>query len=170
MTPRERAEASEAIARRVRESRAWQRAKTVLLYAPMAREADLMPLMTEALASGKRVLFPRCGEGHTLALIEVKTEADLEAGMYGLREPKETGAAVPPEAVDLALVPVVGLDAEGGRLGNGGGYYDRLLPRLMCAVLAGFACQRVPAVPMEPHDRRGHAIVCPDYDTLEELP
>ena len=77
----------------------------------------------------------------------------LRPGFWGLMEPDEQAPVLPPEETDLAVLPCLGADPKGFRLGRGGGYYDRYL--------AGFAghtllvCPRkalVPRVPREPFD------------------
>jgi 5-formyltetrahydrofolate cyclo-ligase len=70
--------------------------------------------------------------------------------------------AVAPEAIDWVLVPGVAFDPQGGRLGYGGGYYDRLLPLLpsMTRRVAGaFELQVVERVPAAPHDLRVDAVI-----------
>jgi 5-formyltetrahydrofolate cyclo-ligase len=69
---------------------------------------------------------------------------------------------VDPAVVDAAVLPGVAFDPRGGRLGAGGGHYDRLLARLpteTTRIGVGFACQLVPHVPTEPHDQRVEVVV-----------
>ena len=87
------------------------------------------------------------------------TTLPVATSTYGIREP----AVDSPEhtgPVDLWLLPAVGMDERGFRLGQGGGFYDRTLagkPGLRVAVV--FECQRVDLVPTEPHDQSVHAVV-----------
>ena len=75
--------------------------------------------------------------------------AVLRPGAYGISEPPDNAPAVPPECVDLAIIPCAGAAADGRRLGRGGGYYDRFLAQykgarlLLCptaTVLNGLPC------------------------------
>lgn len=78
---------------------------------------------------------------------------DFASGAYGLLEPAAHCPQVPPEQVELAIIPGVAWDAQGGRVGRGGGYYDRLLPTLTCPTWGiGFDAQVVETVPREGHD------------------
>ena len=131
----------------------WQSAHTVLAYWPLGSELDIRPLLRLAWREDKRLLLPRCVlEPRGLALCPVAGEADLQPGAYGIREPAPRLSPVPPREVELALVPVVAMDDDAYRLGNGGGFYDRLLPEIACAYLVGFDRQRVPVLPREAHD------------------
>jgi 5-formyltetrahydrofolate cyclo-ligase len=79
-----------------------------------------------------------------------------------LRVPAPTGPAVDPRTVDLAVVPGVAFDADGGRLGRGGGFYDRLLAALSPATAVIGVCferQVVERVPRESHDHRVQAVI-----------
>lgn len=70
---------------------------------------------------------------------------------------------IPAGEIDFAIVPGVAFDRNLHRLGRGGGYYDRLLPRMHCpAVGAAFAWQILDEVPSEPWDRTVDAVVTPD--------
>lgn len=121
--------ASADIAGHVRRLPDWRRAQEVLLYWPVRGEVDVLPLMHELWNRKARVLLPRCRphENGVMDLACVSCEEDLTPGMYSIMEPCGTCAALEAPAPQLALVPGVGFDRRGFRLGVGGGYYDRLL-------------------------------------------
>ena len=87
-------------------------------------------------------------------------ESDLEAGVWGLRQPGVDAAVVVPEVL---FMPLVGFTARGDRLGQGGGYYDRYLAAHPQTIAIGMAwdVQEVPELPTELHDIRLSAIVTP---------
>jgi 5-formyltetrahydrofolate cyclo-ligase len=86
---------------------------------------------------------------------------DLVAGALGGREPPPSAPAVPPAEIDLVLVPGVGFDPSGRRIGRGRGHYDATLAALPRATAVGlaFEAQVVPEVPAEAHDARLAAVV-----------
>jgi 5-formyltetrahydrofolate cyclo-ligase len=149
----ERREASRAASERLVALPEVRRARTVLLYAPLAEEADpATPMLPVLLSRGVRTLFPRV-RGDELELVACADASTLTLGYRGIREP--VGPSIDPELVDVAVVPGVAFDVLGGRLGQGGGHYDRLLQLLADdCVRVGFcfSCQVVPFVPCEPHD------------------
>ena len=87
-------------------------------------------------------------------------ESDLEAGVWGLRQPRVDAPVVVPEVL---FMPLVGFTAKGDRLGQGGGYYDRYLAAHPQTIAIGMAwdVQEVPELPIELHDMRLSAIVTP---------
>ncbi|MBO9518955.1 MAG: 5-formyltetrahydrofolate cyclo-ligase [Porphyrobacter sp.] len=119
-----------------------------------------------------RFFFER---GHRIALPRVTTldkpmefrlhsdpyeESDLESGVWGLRQPGLDAPVVVPEVL---FMPLVGFTAQGDRLGQGGGYYDRFLGAHPQTIAIGMAwdVQEVPELPIELHDMRLSAIVTP---------
>ncbi|MFO1206734.1 MAG: 5-formyltetrahydrofolate cyclo-ligase [Burkholderiales bacterium] len=118
-----------------------------------------------ALADGKWLVLPRvnCGERRFDLFAVSDLEAELAPGVWGILE-VERCATVAATAVDFVLVPGLGFDGDGGRLGYGGGFYDRLLVAMTTAtrVAAAFSAQVVDAVPMTAHDQRVELVVTED--------
>ncbi len=159
LLPAERAAASLAASQRLLALPELRSAGTVLLYAALPDEADPDHVRAVLFEAGARVLLPRV-VGEELHLAQTHPDRALTIGAFGIREPD--GPPIEPDQVDLAVLPGVAFDHAGGRLGQGGGFYDRLLPRLRPdAVLVGFgfACQLVPRVPQDPHDQRVDVVV-----------
>lgn len=157
----ERAAAADAVARHLLALPALAPARAVLGYAAVGGELSLDPWLLRLLAETEvAVHLPRVA-GEELEVVRVlDLAADLEAGWRGLREP--LGAAIAPTGLDAAVVPGLGFDLTGGRLGQGGGHVDRLLARLdLGAVKVGvcFEAQLLDAVPMELHDVRVDVVV-----------
>jgi 5-formyltetrahydrofolate cyclo-ligase len=156
----DRAEASAMICERLRQQIVWQEARSVLFFAPMAGEPDVWPLLSEALKAGKQIALPRYSrEGDSYLPYRVSDLIrDVRMGHYGIREPVPGCLSLELNLLDLTLVPGVGFGINGGRLGRGKGYYDRLLAGIQgrkCGV--AFDWQVVSEIPVEPHD------VCLDY-------
>ena len=153
----ERAARSRRLIRRLVTLPAWREARRVLLFAPLAAEPDLDLLWSDGALAGKQVAYPRM-EGAVLRLYFVAGLDEMEPTRWGLREPpvrpaRETTLS----EVDLVLVPALAFDAAGGRLGRGGGYYDRLLtlrdPAKTRLVGVSFAFQMIPEpLPLAAHD------------------
>lgn len=103
----------------------------VLAYVSYGNEVDTRAVIESALASGKRVAVPRVlPHKHKMDFYEIDDMGDLEEGFKGILEPRR-GVSSPLGTVDLlgsvCLVPGLVFDAEGHRIGYGGGYYDRFL-------------------------------------------
>lgn len=123
-------------------------------YAPMRTEIDPLPALAEAVAYG-RVGMPVIKAAATpLDFREWTPDCAMIKGAFGAEIP-ETGDWIEPEIV---IVPLVGFDLSGGRLGYGGGFYDRTLERLRArrATLAigfAFAAQETQDLPLEATDQ-----------------
>lgn len=160
----ERAEASRLLCARLREESAWRMARSILLFAPLPDEPDIWPLLAEALATGKTVALPTFvpGTNTYTARRVVDPARDLVIGKFGIREVAELSPEMELNQLDLVLVPGVAFDTQGGRLGRGKGFYDRLLAEVRgtkCGV--AFDEQMVDAVPVGPQDIPLNCILTP---------
>lgn len=131
-------------------------------YIPFKTEIDPRPLMRAWAAKGAQLCLPRTppkggeGAGLTFHLCDPDDPSDLEKSAWGVMEPK---AHLPQVRPDVVLVPLLGFDRLGNRLGQGQGHYDRTLEALraegvVLAVGLAFAAQEVAHIPIEPHDQR----------------
>ena len=139
----------------------YQSAKTVMWYVDAGSEVRTRHTLPEALTHGKRVVVPFCiVETNELELFHLEDMNELVEGAYRILEPRAELRAVPgkilqPEELDLVMVPGTAFDARGGRMGQGKGYYDRLLFRARPdapLVALAFECQMFPEIPVDAHD------------------
>jgi 5-formyltetrahydrofolate cyclo-ligase len=161
--PVERATLSRRLCDALRHQPAWRNATSVLGFAPLSSEPDILPLLEEAWASSKRVTLPRF-DTHTsvYTACAVANHAEISIGSFGVLEPAAGCPVVPLNQLDFILVPGVAFDLAGRRLGRGKGFYDRLLAEVRghkCGV--AFETQIVAEVPEEPHDIRVDSILTP---------
>jgi 5-formyltetrahydrofolate cyclo-ligase len=151
---------SRAICDTLRALPAWKEARVVCLFAPHMFEPDVELLWPHI--GKRRACYPRVNE-RNLDLLLVSDRDELVSSRWSLREPphsEQNLARV--EDVDLLLVPGLAFTRGKGRLGRGGGYYDRLIarPGLRAHKLGVcFETQIVPELPTEAHDREVDQIV-----------
>ncbi|HRZ87257.1 MAG TPA: 5-formyltetrahydrofolate cyclo-ligase [bacterium] len=140
----------------------FARARTIMFYLSKGNEVDTHGMVRDALRSGKRVVVPFCPGGHhRMVPAEIRCFSELECGRFGVLQPRHGEVReVPPEQIELFIVPGVAFDAEGYRLGRGRGYYDRLLEAAGAAKIAlAYDFQVVERVPREAHDVRVDIVV-----------
>jgi len=142
------------------------------VYYAQGAELDPTPLAERLAAVGVTVALPVAlsREGH-LQFRRWRLGEALAPDVTGVPSPPAAAAAVTPQ---LVVAPLLAFDRRGGRLGQGGGHYDRTLSNLRAAggvfVLGlAYAGQELEAIPMEPHDQRLDAILTEDgYIAVEQ--
>ncbi|MBL3555725.1 MULTISPECIES: 5-formyltetrahydrofolate cyclo-ligase [Marinobacter] len=145
------------------------RARHVAIYLPNDGEIDPRIYAHIARQRGVRFYLPVLHPVHhgRLVFSRFTDNTRLTANRFGIPEPAfQNGLKRPPWALDAVLFPLVGFDEFGGRLGMGGGFYDRtfaftrIRPRL-APKLIGLAheCQKVSELPLEPWDIPLHSVV-----------
>ncbi len=150
----------------VQQTAAWHNAEIVLAFVSLPGEVATAALCRATLDSGKLLGLPRVtATGLVFQRVDSWPFTAVRSA-YGIREPAPDTPQIDLHSRTrlLVITPGLAFDRHGGRLGRGGGYYDRLFnslqPRPMWSSMAvGFQLQLVDEVPTGPTDRRVHAVV-----------
>ncbi len=151
----DRASRSAAICARLAGLPAFVMARVIHSYLAIGSEVELRPLLAGALKTGKAlavpVALPRAQQLSHSWIVSLEP-GDFTRGALGTPVPTVIRPSAP-DTWDVILVPLLGFDRQGYRLGYGAGHYDRLLPQT-CGLTIGvaFSAQEVPAIPHAPHD------------------
>ena len=160
MIPAERLEKSRKICGTVRGL--IRDGETVMVYSSKDLEVNTRPLIGDLLASGNPVIVPIIvKEDVSLRLSYLEDPSVLVLSTFGVPEP--IGSEIPARAedVDTIILPMLGYDRTGGRLGYGAGYYDRFLarnPRIRRIGIA-FSCQEAEKIPCDENDIHMNLII-----------
>ena len=141
-------------------------AQTVAAFWPFDGEPDLLPTLDLLERAGKTVALPVIEDipgKPSMIFRQWSTDTSMVKNLYGIPEPVGTPEILLPN-IDLMLLPLVGWDESGGRLGMGAGFYDRSLQPFGLSdspVRMGVAyqLQKIPRVPAEPWDVRLHMLL-----------
>ena len=107
---------------------AYKNAKILLAYYPVKDEPNVLPIVSHALAMGKKVAFPISNpDGFILTFGFVGDIDELVSGMYSIPEPSTDAEKYINDPETLCIVPGLAFDRAGKRIGYGKGYYDRFL-------------------------------------------
>jgi 5-formyltetrahydrofolate cyclo-ligase len=132
-------------------------------YWPVGGEIDGRPLLAALAKAGRTIALPRMESRNGPArFLAWRGNEILSADAFGVPSPPATGADLSPR---LFLIPLVAFDRAGGRLGQGGGHYDRIISlyRAHGAIAVGlaYAEQEMGVVPTGPHDAHLDWIITP---------
>ncbi len=141
------------------------KSKSILAYVNFRSEVETLSIIKRCLAQGMQVAVPLTlvAEKKLVAYLITNPENDLIPGYCDIPEPDPKRLVeLAPDTIDTVLVPGSVFDPHGGRLGYGGGYYDRFLsgkaPQALRIALC-YEMQIVDNVPVEAHDEAIHYLV-----------
>ena len=141
-------------------------AEIVSGYWPIREEFDVVPLLRRLCSAGYHCALPYVDKSrHTLIFREWRPGTAMCEGAYRIPEPTDMAAVLVPT---LLLVPLLAYDAEGFRLGYGGGYYDRYIEKLsnkknLFTIGIAHSCQKINKVPTNRYDKKLDIIITEKY-------
>lgn len=148
---------------RMFEQREYVKAEVVMVFLSLPHELDTTPFVLRCWQDRKRVLAPKVSWNQRRMMpLEIRSLTDdLLVSTMGIREPA-AGIPFPISLIDLVIVPGLGFDQYGNRLGRGRGFYDRFLAHpefegVACAM--GLEEQLTTSIPVGPLDRRVDMLV-----------
>ncbi len=134
----------------------YEKSEIIMVFLSLSNEINTTPLVLRAWQDNKCVLAPRVTwEQRRMIPVEIRSlTEDIEDTQWNLRQPVH-GDPMPISMIDMVIVPGLGFDLAGNRLGRGRGFYDRFLANpefrgLTCAL--AFEEQVVESIPADPHD------------------
>lgn len=132
----------------------FRTSEIIMAYVSTPDELQLTELLAECLLQGKILAVPFIAGKGIIRAVQVPTLDALETDVFDIPTVKRQQIFIEPAQIDCVIVPGAAFDIHGGRLGLGGGYYDRFLPQAVNAVKVALAYdfQLVDALPTEAHD------------------
>ncbi|MCM3630964.1 5-formyltetrahydrofolate cyclo-ligase [Paenibacillus glycanilyticus] len=170
--PDERSVRSAAACRYLMDWMIEHEVRSFMCYVPFRSELDTRSLVERGWETGREVIVPKCyPSDRSMSLHKLDSWSGLKAGAYGILEP-DPGECPPLPAAympELVVTPGLAFDSKGGRLGYGGGYYDRFADRLRREqgeasrlvkwLGIAFEDQLVEEIPMQTHDKQMDGLV-----------
>ncbi len=152
-----RQESSERVANTVVNNLPLNSWSCIGLYSSIGTEVDTTHLF-ELVRHSCTLAFPRVNQSEQCLDFSVVDALDsLRPGAFNVAEP--SGEAISMDSIDCIMVPGLAFDTKGGRLGYGGGYYDKTLCNYEGLIYGlAFDTQVVEALPVEPHDKLIHGL------------
>lgn len=154
--PQRQRTAAQSLTTSVSQLPTWNKAGSIAVYMAADGEIDTGPLQQLATREGKQLFLPVISDDDSLSFHAWQTEQPLRKNRFDIPEPAAQTLRCPAHDLDIIFMPLVGWDQWGGRLGMGGGFYDRTLAGVDGPVLVGLAhtCQQVDKVPWDSWDIR----------------
>lgn len=153
---------STVICNRVLKQDVYFNCKDIVLYMPINNEVNLDIIMQDALNQGKSIWLPRI-INKNMEFYRCTKETKLIKGAYGILEP-DTEEILQPNSDTLIIMPGAAFSEDMGRIGYGGGYYDKYLSKHPCCktIAVCYNFQVLPMVPMDEYDIRPDMIISDD--------
>ena len=146
---------SKNVEKKIRRLPEYKKARTIVVYWPLAKEVDLRQFIRKAKEEGKTIGLPVLRRRGEIEIFEFTTEEELVPGKLGIMQPDvRLSRRISLEEIDLVVVPGIAFDKKGNRLGRGRGWYDeliKLLPARAEIIGVALAPQVVDNLPIEPY-------------------
>jgi 5-formyltetrahydrofolate cyclo-ligase len=154
LAPAKQLAAALALTQTVARLPVWTAAQCIALYLAADGEIDTRPVERIAREQGKQVYLPVLAEDNRLRFAHWAADELLARNRFDIPEPPVAASHCKISDLDIVFLPLVAWDRRGGRLGMGGGFYDRTLSGNAGPLLVGLAhdCQRIEAVPRDAWD------------------
>lgn len=156
LTEAERKRLNDLVYENTINSEYYKKANTIFVFVSYDTEVDTHNIIKKAIEDGKTVCVPKTismEEG--MLAIRINSFDDMASGNYGILEPKYATPKVDESLIDLAFIPGLAFDKRGGRVGYGGGFYDRFMNSMReeaKQIGLAYSFQMFDEVPMEKHD------------------
>lgn len=153
----------EDILKKVIESKYYKDAKCIFIFVSYKSEVHTHEIIKKALKDNKKVCIPKIislREG--MEAVEIKSFSELKPGKKGILEPVDFSKKIDPKEIDVVFTPGLAFDDKGGRLGYGGGFYDKFFKRLRKdtqKIGLAYSFQKIDFVPMCEWDVRINDII-----------
>ncbi len=140
---------------------AFVNASVVFIYVSFDNEVDTHRIIEHALSLGKRVCVPRViNRQKGMKALFISSINELKTSKFGILEPEDSENIALQKDMDIAIIPGLAFDKSGGRIGYGGGFYDRFFSYGECKKIAiAYEFQILKAIPMEKYDILVHNII-----------
>lgn len=136
--------------------------ETVMVYTSKEKEVNTAPLISTLLERGNPIVVPIIvKEDFSLRLSYLKDRSVLVPSTFGVPEPIGSEIPAASDDIDTIVLPMLGFDKNGGRIGYGAGYYDRFLAKnkKLRKIGIAFACQEIENLPVDENDIRMNYII-----------
>lgn len=149
------------ICEKIKNLKEWVISKNIGFYSAIDKEVSLEELIGEAFLTKKRAFFPKTWlKERKLTFHQIFSLSDLRPGTFNILEPSTTAPLIEASELDLLFVPGVAFDLSKGRLGYGGGFYDRILTQTKALKIGvAFSFQIFEKLPLEAHDQRVDLVI-----------
>ena len=164
LSPRQQARAARKLCQQLLRSSRFQDSKHIACYLPVDGEIDPRPVIDASWGAGKSVYLPVISRDRGMRFHRYQRGDALVKNRFGLLQPRPDRPWLPVTKIDLVLLPLVGFDRSGARLGMGGGFFDRAFrhahTRRLRPFLLGVAhvFQEREKMPVDVWDQAVHAI------------
>lgn len=156
LTKEEKEKLDDAIFENVINSREYKESKNIFIFVSYDTEVDTHRIIKQALKDEKVLCVPRViSKEEGMIIAQIESFEDLEPGAYGILEPRNDKFKVDETLIDVAYLPGLAFDKIGGRVGYGGGFYDRFLRKSRKdskKIGLAYSFQILEKVPMEQND------------------